>query len=776
MKFKIALLLFILSSPFINAQDDLKVKTGNFDFSTMFLENNENTKILGFTYEYEGDFIISKERGNKEKLPHGKGKLKQPEKLEKAIVDNDISTIEKLTEKGFGFDPYFYEGEWSMGKKNGLGKELKFIAKLEGSKVYSSKISDYYGEFKNDLFNGKGTLITSEFNYVGNFKDGKKEGFGKITFENNDSYEGEFLADDFHGQGTFNFNESKESFTGLFENHKFKKGKYSYRNGNVYEGEFFEGQPKGKGKFTLVDGSYFEGTIIDGKWDGKAKMNVKTNFYDLYSKTFEFTGTYEGMIIRSKPEGNGNFTSNKLITYENIDSNGNEIKESKPQYVYSGSWKNGIKNGYGKLITYIASEQGVDFSTYEGEFKNDLYDGENSILKITYDPIGTFSYTGKFISGKFSGYGKLESVGDGISYSYEGQFSNGDFHGEGIYKEENGYGKVIKKGTFENSKFIYGIFENYSFSEKPLSIYNGSFENDIESGKGKIEYFGNFDEESLDWSENKVKSYDGEWSNGLPNGQGILIYKNGTSFKGNFRDGKPVKSISLSSVKIGNQTWMAENLTVTRFRNGEEIPEAKSKAEWETASRNGTPAFCYYNNDPSTAKTYGIIYNYFAVTDQRGLAPEGWRIPDHKDIDELNNFEFPYLKSDIKTIQEKYSQGIDVKLMREKLFLKYKIDPKTKFSVMQFSKNNPFVSRNLWGEFNLNSILGREFWTRSNYDNNGRGAKLIFESAPKQIKVLVPKTGPYGEDLALDKLETNSPIRYMPEDKGHGLPVRCIKD
>lgn len=78
---------------------------------------------------------------------------------------------------------------------------------------------------------------------------------------------------------------------------------------------------------------------------------------------------------------------------------------------------------------------------------------------------------------------------------------------------------------------------------------------------------------------------------------------------------------------IGNQLWSTANLDVNHFRNGDIIPEAKSDKEWIKASKQKKPAWCYYNNDPANGKKYGKLYNWYAVNDPRGLAPEGWHIP-----------------------------------------------------------------------------------------------------------------------------------------------------
>ena len=81
-----------------------------------------------------------------------------------------------------------------------------------------------------------------------------------------------------------------------------------------------------------------------------------------------------------------------------------------------------------------------------------------------------------------------------------------------------------------------------------------------------------------------------------------------------------------TSVKIGTQEWATANLNVTTFRNGDTIPEAESKEEWEKASNEGKPAWCYYNGKASNGKKYGKLYNGYAVTDVRSLAPAGWHL------------------------------------------------------------------------------------------------------------------------------------------------------
>jgi len=78
------------------------------------------------------------------------------------------------------------------------------------------------------------------------------------------------------------------------------------------------------------------------------------------------------------------------------------------------------------------------------------------------------------------------------------------------------------------------------------------------------------------------------------------------------------------TVKIGNQWWMAENLKVTHYRNGDAIPNVTDDTEWYNLA---TGAYCNYGNDINNVATYGRLYNWYAVDDSRKIAPEGWHVP-----------------------------------------------------------------------------------------------------------------------------------------------------
>lgn len=86
------------------------------------------------------------------------------------------------------------------------------------------------------------------------------------------------------------------------------------------------------------------------------------------------------------------------------------------------------------------------------------------------------------------------------------------------------------------------------------------------------------------------------------------------------------------TVVICGRTWMATNLRVRRFRNGDSIPHRQDAAEWVLPDKN---EYALYNNDPALLPTHGLLYGYGAVVDPRGLCPTGWHVPTHDEWKEL---------------------------------------------------------------------------------------------------------------------------------------------
>jgi uncharacterized protein (TIGR02145 family) len=77
-------------------------------------------------------------------------------------------------------------------------------------------------------------------------------------------------------------------------------------------------------------------------------------------------------------------------------------------------------------------------------------------------------------------------------------------------------------------------------------------------------------------------------------------------------------------VPIGGKKWLRENLRVTHYLNGDEIPMVTTDNQWKILTSGG---YCFYDNLPSNGSTYGNLYNWHALSDPRGLCPSGWHVP-----------------------------------------------------------------------------------------------------------------------------------------------------
>lgn len=93
----------------------------------------------------------------------------------------------------------------------------------------------------------------------------------------------------------------------------------------------------------------------------------------------------------------------------------------------------------------------------------------------------------------------------------------------------------------------------------------------------------------------------------------------------------------VKTVKIGSQVWMAENLSVSHFRNGDVIPLAKNADEWEIAGETTKPISRVLEDNPVNEKKYGRYYNWYAATDSRGVCPAGFHVPSKAEWEVLIN-------------------------------------------------------------------------------------------------------------------------------------------
>jgi len=180
------------------------------------------------------------------------------------------------------------------------------------------------------------------------------------------------------------------------------------------------------------------------------------------------------------------------------------------------------------------------------------------------------------------------------------------------------------------------------------------------------------------------------------------------------------------SITIGNQVWMTTNLAIKNFRNGDKIPEIKSMQKWLKAFNNKQPAWCYYENTNENGSKYGILYNWYAVNDPRGLAPIGWHIPSHFEWQNLIEF------ADKNSIELKSRYGWDGN------YANY-----SDFSAL------PGGWRDYNGDFFEEGLSGY-WWCSDQYDiDNSRICRISL-------------------NIAIGLIIDNP--------KGNGCAVRCVKD
>ena len=217
------------------------------------------------------------------------------------------------------------------GERHGYGKLIqKNGIKIEGfwregilegwGRVTDGKGQIFEGYFINGNINGKGIKKNlDEYNYVGEFFLGMKEGFGK---EENKKiiYEGEFHKDLKSGKGICIFKLLGEKYEGEYDDNVIKgEGFYEWKNGNTFKGTFINGKMNGLGLFIWTDGSRYHGNYKNNIKEGKGKFiwpNGKC---------------YEGNFHNGKPNGKGILTlldeNKKVISSDIVEYEDGKLKK-----------------------------------------------------------------------------------------------------------------------------------------------------------------------------------------------------------------------------------------------------------------------------------------------------------------------------------------------------------------------------------------------------------------------------------------------------------------
>mgnify|MGYP000864046446 CR=1 FL=1 len=165
-------------------------------------------------------------------------------------------------------------------------------------------------------------------------------------------------------------------------------------------------------------------------------------------------------------------------------------------------------------------------------------------------------------------------------------------------------------------------------------------------GLGNNHFSGQIPEALCDWVDNFGVTYFDLTFNRFcpPYPQCLNIYAWGGEDPFQFQDccgGSPETEDCMSDidgnnypvVHLGSQSWMAENLVVTHYRNGDPIDYVLD-AGWEQ-SDTGTYNYYQEGNGHSWQYKLGNLYNWYAVSDERNICPDGWHIPSDYEFKQL---------------------------------------------------------------------------------------------------------------------------------------------
>lgn len=209
----------------------------------------------------------------------------------------------------------------------------------------------------------------------------------------------------------------------------------------------------------------------------------------------------------------------------------------------------------------------------------------------------------------------------------------------------------------------------------------------------------------------------------------------------------PNESSAVDELTVGSDVWMTDNLDVDKFRNGDPIPEAKTLEEWEEFSYKKQPAWSYFESDAANGAKYGKLYNWYAVNDPRGLAPEGWHVASLKEWEDLVASQGGFTEKTAKKFMSTKDMGLSELQEGDEFNFNAKfgggIIPIGSAGYLNFTSNHENEKSSYW-------------WT-STKSNGITAAKVIYIISNSY------------QGLSID---------FNSNDYGYGLglSVRCVKD
>ena len=215
--------------------------------------------------------------------------------------------------------------------------------------------------------------------------------------------------------------------------------------------------------------------------------------------------------------------------------------------------------------------------------------------------------------------------------------------------------KEIKQFDKLKSKGILNVVNDISRLLKKMTLIDKRYfdlKDSLNVNSNKLNQAKNPLEKVIDQKENLINSYKEiniRFSNNIDKKTNIITNKHGRIFAiekrkteiENLQREENITRIaeefnkSAKTCKIGKQTWMTTNLSVTHFSNGDSILLVNNFAEWEKAYDRKIPAYSYPKFDKSLVARHGLVYNYFTLIDARGIEPNGWYVARASDYDNL---------------------------------------------------------------------------------------------------------------------------------------------
>jgi uncharacterized protein (TIGR02145 family) len=499
-----------------------------------------------------------------------------------------------------------------------------------------------------DCKNGFGTYQYSNSTYTGHWRNGKRNGTGIFKWNNGDSFDGEWIEDQ-KVYGKYVWPKGSKSIGQWKNNELDGLGYQLYSDGEAWFGEFLKGSIYGFAWKFLPSGeiSFWEG--INNRFKLIEKANLPKIDFEL--KDPEPFTYYVSKVDPIKPLPNDLEEKDKNSQIQVLNSYFFELKK----------YQSNLKVDFDKELKFSKSKltELEDFINHAPDFNDLLY----RIISRKEEQLDSMFNENKLIIEKInatsSENGYTASIAS-LNEKYEecnlknqktldpliGQVEIVDVHSISTVSPLT-YSviptfKKNKKGQIEKLKWQIDSLTNQinilkidHYSEVnpilvAIDINLQSKDDIIDLRKNLFNEYACIRMKCFDALEVIIKNKQ-ELNNSI-NNEEITTNSRNTN-----NDQELDKSI-ITQVKIGNQIWMTQNLNVDKFRNGDPIPEAKTSEDWRWADKTQQPAWCYVHNETAKGVIYGKLYNWYAVNDPRGLAPQGWHIPGDDEWLELRNY------------------------------------------------------------------------------------------------------------------------------------------